>query len=64
MLSDIFEGLTIIESLFNAKLSPITESSLINVSKVTDESIVVKVNGKLDVKFSKNEIYKTIPKNE
>lgn len=64
MLSDIFEGFTIIELLFNAKLSPITESSLINVSKVTDESIVVKVNEKLDVKFSKTEIYETIPKNK
>lgn len=58
MPSDIFEGLTIIESLFNTKLSPISESSFINVSKVTNESIVVKNNGKLDVEFQRLKLVK------
>lgn len=42
MSFDIFEGSTIVESSF------ITESSPLTVNKVTDESLVVKVNKKVD----------------
>jgi len=49
MFTDIAEGSTIVESSFIAQSSSITESPSFTVNKVTDDSLVMKVNDKVGI---------------
>lgn len=63
--SDIFEVSSIVVSSFLTESSPITESSHLTVDKVTNESLGVKDNEKVDIeKLVETEISETIPENE